>query len=131
MGKTNEDEQLKEGSLVSAIIEDTVCSPKQKRNLQRMDKARAYTLETLGAYGADAVRTLVSLMQDSEKDDVRLKAAIKLLEYNVGKPSEMKHDDRDKQVKLSEDEFEEIIVEDNEQKLQEMIEKRYGKNSKR
>ncbi len=83
-----------------------------------MDAARAYTLETLGAYGAEAVHTLVSLMQDSEKDDIRLRAAMRLLEYNVGKPVEMKNQDKGKVVSLSDDEFEEIIVDGDEKKLQ-------------
>lgn len=131
MGKTDANKQLKEGSLVSSLIEEPVCTPKTTKNLKRMDAARAYTLETLGAYGAEAVQTLVSLMRDSEKDDVRLKAATRLLEYNVGKPTEIKITEKDSSIKLSDDEFEEIIVDDNEEKLQKIIEGRYGKNSKR
>ena len=66
-------------------------------------------------------------MQDSEKDDIRLRAAMRLLEYNVGKPVEMKNQDKGKVVSLSDDEFEEIIVDGDEEKLQKIIEDRYGR----
>ena len=70
-------------------------------------------------------------MRDSEKDDVRLRATMRLLEYIVGKPVEMKNQDKGKVVSLSDDEFEEIIVDGDEEKLQKIIEDRYGRNSKR
>lgn len=133
MGKADADKHVskEDASLVSSFIEEPVCTEKKSKNLKRMDAARAYTLETLGAYGAEAVHTLVSLMQDSEKDDIRLRAAMRLLEYNVGKPVEMKNQDKGKVVSLSDDEFEEIIVDGDEEKLQKIIEDRYGRNSKR
>ena len=133
MGKADADKHVskEDVSLVSSFIEEPVCTEKRSRNLKRMDAARAYTLETLGAYGAEAVQTLVSLMHDSEKDDIRLRAAMRLLEYNVGKPTEAKMQDNSKTISLSDDEFEEIITDGEEEKLQKIIEDRYGRNSKR
>lgn len=136
MGKTHKNIDVNDlgntnGSICAAIIEEPVTNEKVTAKLARMESEKEATLATLSCYGREAIEKLAELMRSADKDDVQFKAAVKILEYTVGKPAESKPiEPNKKSIPISDNEFEEIIEDGDEEKLQKMIESKYGKTNK-
>lgn len=133
MGKVDKERvDLDEGtSIVEQLIQKPIQSNYINKKMRSMEAARENALATMGDYFAEALTTMVDLMRNAEKDDIRYKASAKIIEYAVGKPTEIKKPDEPKPINLSDEEFEEIIDDGDEEKMQKIIEGRYGKDSKR
>lgn len=127
MGKTNK----KDVSFVSELISSTELQA-QKKEVPKLPpkQARQKTRAALDIYSVEALEHLLDIMRfGSEKN--RLKAAIKVIEYSIGKPS-----DRKESAEVIEDEnitdveFRELIDEDKEGTLQDIIEAVYEERRK-
>ena len=110
--------------LVAELIQTPVNTKRRREEMALQAKRRENTIKKIQLYAPEAVETLVDIMRLG-KDQERLKAAVKLLEYAVGKPSENKHREELKETVLTPEEYEEITAEDDEEELQRMIEERY------
>ena len=110
--------------LVAELIQTPVNTKRRREEMALQAKRRENTIKRIQLYAPEAVDTLVDIMRLG-KDQERLKAAVKLLEYAVGKPSENKHMEELKETVLTPEEYEEITAEDDEEELQRMIEERY------
>ena len=103
--------------LVAELIQTPVNTKRRREEMALQAKRRENTIKKIQLYAPEAVETLVDIMRLG-KDQERLKAAVKLLEYAVGKPSENKHMEELKETVLTPEE-------DDEEELQRMIEERY------
>ena len=110
--------------LVAELIQTPVNTKRRREEMALQAKRRENAIKKIQLYAPDAIDTLVDIMRLG-KDQERLKAAVKLLEYAVGKPPENKHMEELKETVLTPEEYEEITAEDDEEELQRMIEERY------
>ena len=110
--------------LVAELIQTPVNTKRRREEMALQAKRRENAIKKIQLYAPDAIDTLVDIMRLG-KDQERLKAAVKILEYAVGKPSENKHMEELKETVLTPEEYEEITAEDDEEELQRMIEDRY------
>ena len=110
--------------LVAELIQTPVNTKRRREEMALQAKRRENAIKKIQLYAPDAIDTLVDIMRLG-KDQERLKAAVKILEYAVGKPSENKHMEELKETVLTPEEYEEITAEDDEEELQRMIEERY------
>ena len=110
--------------LVAELIQTPVNTKRRREEMALQAKRRENAIKKIQLYAPDAIDTLVDIMRFG-KDQERLKAAVKILEYAVGKPSENKHMEELKETVLTPEEYEEITAEDDEEELQRMIEERY------
>lgn len=119
-------EQNRVTPLVAELISKPTLSQKRKEELALQKRRRESAYRKLLDYSPEAVETLVDIMRLGSNSD-RLKAAIKILEYTVGKPSENKNMDELKETVLTPEEYEDVITDENEETIQLMIEEGYSR----
>lgn len=119
-------EQNKITPLVAELISKPTISSKRREELAVQKRRRESAYRKLVDYAPEAVDTLVDIMRLGNNSD-RLKAAIKVLEYAVGKPVDNKGIDELKETVLTSEEYEEVINDESEETIQLMIEEGYSR----
>lgn len=112
--------------LVAELISKPAISRKRKEELAVQQRRKEKAYGKLLDYAPEAVDTLVDIMRLGNNSD-RLKAAVKVLEYAVGKPAENKNMDELKEKVFTIEEYEEVITDENEETIQLMIEEGYSR----
>lgn len=125
MGQTHE--KNVNDSLV-ATLTDRPLEPVRPRTAVKHVKGAV--VRAMTNHSVEAVETLVDIMRNGA-DKERLKAAVRILDYTIGKPSEQKESKEVlEEEHVTDVEFQELLNEDKEEELQDLIEERYDKKRK-
>lgn len=89
------------------------------------------TVRTIDLFAGEAVQTLVDIMRVGKNGD-RLRAASKILEYSLGKPTDITavKDAAVEASTMTDAEYADVTGDKTEEELQEIIERKYRKNGK-